>query len=189
LIAEVNGSHDEDLAPVAERVLSSLEDHPRDGWTLWAVFGLRALVPEEFKLVHSTMMGGKIELRLEDDTKQVVSLQRWVANVALRGGGIESWARRDIFKPMAKQYRFQHEEDIVKGHEGLRVKGNKKGVGEHLGFMFGRVRGKERAFFLDGRIWHCEPENKLFTLHTLTAESNRELIETVLERVQCHTAS
>ncbi len=187
VIAEVDGTKEEDLRSKAAEVLATLSDHPTDDWTLWAVFGLRAQVPSEFKLENSVMMGGRVELRLEDDDKQVVSLQRWVANVALRGGDLESWAKRDVLQPMTRQYSLQHECEEVMGHEGLIVDGRKKGVRDHLAFMIGRVRNKERPFFLDGRIWHCVPENKLFTLHTLTGESNRDLIDRIQERVQCHT--
>lgn len=186
IIAEINGHEHEDVAGWAEAILPTVSDHAIDGQVLWAFFDLRVLVPEEFRLENSVMVGGKVELRLENDKREVISAQRWVANVAMRGGDLEAWAKRDLFKPLRQQHTFRYTTDSWFGHPGIRVDGRRKGPKEHLGFMWGRITGRERPFFLDGRIWHCEPANKIHCLHTLARESNRELIDAIQETMRCH---
>jgi hypothetical protein len=90
---------------------------------------------------------------------------------------------------MRRSYSFRARREPVLDHEGIHVTGYKRGIQNHAAYILGRFIRRERPFFLDGRIWHCPNQNKLFTVHTLMKESNRSLVEDIIGSSQCGSES
>ena len=74
------------------RMMASLGSGSRDGRVLWAVFDIRAEVPERLGLVRHRFMPGAYELRF-GARGETVRLCRWgPASVLLRGESLEAFA-------------------------------------------------------------------------------------------------
>ncbi|MBW1840390.1 MAG: hypothetical protein JRI75_01150 [Deltaproteobacteria bacterium] len=73
-------------------VLTSFEDHRPDGQVVWAVFDIKAVMPERFKLVRHRLAPGKYELAFEA-RGQKITLHRWgPAAILLRDQDIVEFA-------------------------------------------------------------------------------------------------
>ncbi len=117
VICQVLGHLDEELESLAQEVLLSLEDHPQDGWTMWATYGLECWTPQDFDLADQKLMAGLIELRFACETEKIV-IRRWgMSDIALRGKDLQQWAKQELVKGL-KLYDWSAESTTFRGHSG-----------------------------------------------------------------------
>ncbi len=185
IIAEVTGKSKRQTEHEARQVLATLRDHPENGLAVWAFFGMHFEVPERFKLTGSTTMVGRIELRFRDGSERV-ALQRWVANVVLEGRAFDDWVRRQIMGPMRQEFRVRLKKGTIHGHPGALLEGRKRRIHDTLIHIVTRLARRKTAYFLRGRVWHCEPSNKIFSVLTCTTEDNTNLADEITQSAVCH---
>jgi hypothetical protein len=85
---------------VSQRILASFRDHTEAPVCRWAVFDIRADLPESLRLKRYRFEPGKFELAFSSKTRQV-TLLRWApASIILSGTSLETFADRAIaFSP------------------------------------------------------------------------------------------
>jgi hypothetical protein len=83
----------EKISHVSRKILASLKDHPKNGWIVWAMFDIRAVIPEEFRLVRHRFTPGEFHISFAAGRRRI-ALHRWgPATVLLSGINLEQFAR------------------------------------------------------------------------------------------------
>jgi len=184
VIAQVIMPQDERDDSLARRILTSLEDHGRDGRATWALYGIQFEAPEEFRLEHQKLMAGYLELAFASGKRNKLRVCRWgMADVALAERDLQHWyevdqvRRRDVVWDCAPL--------AVKGHDGLRVHGHRRR------FLHRPRRAAERlarlriASDFDGRVWHCPESNRIYSVEAVHHDNEQMMLD-VAESLVCH---
>jgi hypothetical protein len=155
-------------ADPAPQILASLRDHRRDGRIGFALFDVRAVLPERFALAGQRFEAGRFRLDFAD-RRQRLSLFRWAPAAALlAGGSLEDFARvqPDFFR---LEFRFFPRG----GHLGI------EGRVKAPDGLFGRLKarlGSGPARWL--RLWRLENVNRILgVLVTGRREADPGLME------------
>jgi hypothetical protein len=137
----------------AAEILASLRDHRPDGRREFALFDIRALVPERLSLCSQRFEAGRFRLDFEARGLRV-SLLRWApAAVLLRGRSLEEFARG---QPGCGQLAYRPVGDGRRsGIEGGEGPGPAAGPAGRLRAWLGR-RPVRRA-----RFWQVEAANRI----------------------------
>ncbi|UCF92469.1 MAG: hypothetical protein JSW39_30110 [Desulfobacterales bacterium] len=78
---------------IASCILANFQDHPPDSQIRWAIFDIRATVPETFQLVRYRFEAGKFELAFAAGPQRI-ALHRWgLASVCLNGRNLTQFAK------------------------------------------------------------------------------------------------
>jgi hypothetical protein len=98
-------------------LLASFQDHPKNGAVIWSIFDIRAVVPEEFRLVHHRFSPGEYTISLSAGRRHL-TLHRWgPAAVLLSEKDLEQFAREvagipdtvPIFRAAKDKYMLEWE--------------------------------------------------------------------------------
>lgn len=174
-----------DAEELAATVLLSIEDHPKDDWILWSAYGFCVHAPRDFTMMRQKLMAGLIEFELERDTEKL-RFARWgLADVALRRKTLSEWAGAELGKELRKQSATFHEAPVM-GHPGLHIRGGNIAGVQKIHRFYQHCTGKLYADELLARLWHCEDTNRIYYLETFVDRANRDLIEELVVRAQCH---
>jgi hypothetical protein len=77
---------------LAARVIGSFQDHRSDGRCAWALYDIRAVVPEHFRLVGHRFEAGRFVLKFRG-RRRGLTLYRWApAGVLLKDQGLDAFA-------------------------------------------------------------------------------------------------
>jgi hypothetical protein len=184
-IAQVLGPLDEPLEELAQEVLLSVTDHPREGWTTWSAYGLTCEVPEEFVLDGQRMMAGLIELNFALETERI-SILRWgMASVALANTNLLDWSKKELAKRL-KTWDCRYEETEIHGHAAIAVAGDPAPLPARVKrFVFHCLR-KPYGSNARVHVWHCEPEKKIHAIECIIDDSRLDLPEELSRRIPCH---
>lgn len=201
VIAQVTSRTDEEGEDLAERVITSIQDHPGDNWIRWATWGFEAQTPERFKMTGSELMAGHIQLSFKrdaaaDDARSIMlqnvarpeelTLGRWgMANVLLKDMTLEEWAKEEMGKGL-KRMDPEITETEIHGHEGLAIKGQKLWPWQKAARIICRFAEVPFADRIRGRIWHCPQSNSLHMVQMMIDRTNEDLPDEVAERFVCH---
>ena len=133
-------------------VLRSFEDHRADGQVIWAVFDIKAVIPERFKLVRHRLAPGKYELAFEAKG-QKITLHRWgPAAILLRDQDLAAFAKTMTGMPL--------DPSIVISATGTKRADWKESPSITLwGRLLGGIR--RRHPFKRFRLWHLEKKNRI----------------------------
>jgi hypothetical protein len=83
-MAQVSGGLDENLKPLALDILRSLEDHSREGWDVWSVYGLLCHVPSDFELQGQQLVTGLTQFHFAR-RQSLINVSRYgLADVVLK---------------------------------------------------------------------------------------------------------
>jgi hypothetical protein len=183
VIAEVVGATDADFSAAAP-ILSSLQEHGREGWNTWGVHGLHAQVPAAFQLERHTMVTGHIMLRFRSRSRMVM-LQQWgLANVALKGTDVAEWYE---YQERNRLSRFTYRRDRApfRGHEAFWMSGRDKimpGIAKAVQHLTAFSRP---SLGFHACAWHCEAANRIYAV---SAELPRgdDSFDRILQRMPCH---
>ena len=184
VIAQVSGGLSDDVSNVASYVLPSFQDHSEDGWRTWAMYDLIAEAPPGYVLEKHQLMAGYIQLVFRKGSNRLV-IERWgLANIALKTSGLREWfaerARHDL-----RPYKYSVH-DVQFGREaGIQIAGRRVGLSQALKSACEFAILRKPAVWLDGYVWVCEDSNKIFSVQ-LTHSRGENLLDEVLERVECH---
>jgi hypothetical protein len=184
IIAQIISGGGENVSHVAPVVLGSITDHRHDGWTDWALYGLRFAVPGDYRIEKQTLMSGYLSLSFRNGAKRLV-VERWgLAGTLLAKDDLETWYRKDV-APDIKGYRFQIERIDLSGHPGLRMHGRRAGIRQFLRAALSSLTLHPYPGFVTGYAWHCVETNRLLGVRATCAEDD-DIAERVRDTIECH---
>ncbi len=188
VIAQVLGTLEEDVQHLASKVLSSLEDHGKQQWDTWSVYGLEFQMPEAFLLEKHKLLTGQLELEFTRKKTQRIIVSRWaMADTLLKEGTFEEWMTYSLRQRHGKEYRFTLQESTtIKGHSALIYEGRIKPIIQRVKDASTRFVLRRKRPILRVQAWHCEPSNKIFATHFFLPHHQERLVEEVTESVECH---
>ncbi len=186
VIAQVLGRPEEkDLLQTAQQVISSIGDHPIDGWTTWAAYGFVCQVPEDFSITKQQMYSALLKFSFTRDT-ETIDVGRWgMADTLLRDQTLDQWLQQELGKELS-HYKPQSDETQFRGHEAVAFAGTRMPPLQGIKQFALHVIGRRSPQKLLGYAWHCEATNKIFVVHTLLDAANYELADQLRDRIECH---
>ncbi|MBD3177416.1 MAG: hypothetical protein GF320_19755 [Armatimonadia bacterium] len=187
LLCECTGEDEEENLASAAELLSTLRPYPEsDDSVLWSTFGLRFLLPKEWTLAGSKLVGGRIEFQFKREDESKLAVQRWIANLAMGKGDLVSWAKKQLASELKREYQFRMERGRCLGHDAVLAEGTLRSAKERVVHGTRRFLKIETPFHLVSRAWHCEPENKIFVVRAVCKESEKELADDIVAQFVCH---
>lgn len=186
VLVQVIGERDEDLRPLAARVIGSLEDHSEDGWTLWAAYDLRARVPSDFVATTQKLMTGLLELSFVRDLEKLTLIRYGMANVALRRTSLLEWSKEKLAPRTHRDAKLTAVEAEIRGHPGVSAAGDRTRFPHGIARFVVHCMRRSYPDRVICRVWHCEESNKIYAVEALIDRQNADLIDDVLGRFQCH---
>lgn len=98
-LAGRNPAGSEEAKKVSASLLSSFRDHSIDARTLYAVYDIKAVVPDDFPLSYFRFTSGEFELRFRR-RRRSVTLYRWgLASILLKNSDLGQFARTRVHLP------------------------------------------------------------------------------------------
>ena len=183
VIAELVGMPDDDLSPAPE-ILRSIEEHGRDGWNTWGLYGLVVEVPTGYRIESQQLTTGYLKLAFRQRAESLV-VERWgLANVVLKDVTAARWFTVREAQRLGR-YRYSSEETERRGHRVTRLDGR-----ERLLPAVGRTvqtisRLSLPALHFRGYVWDCPESNKIFAF-TGQERKGSDTVQRVFERFNCH---
>jgi len=174
---------DQDLA---RAVLTSLEDHGRDGRYTWALYGMEFEAPEDLRLDRQKLMAGYLELAFAAGRRKLWARRWGMADVALAQRDLQHWyeveevRRRDVTWECEPAPVAGHDE-----HDGLAVTGHRRRGLHRARRWVERLLRLRIASDFDGRVWHCPQSNRIYSVEGVHHEDARVVLE-VAASVRCH---
>lgn len=188
MVVQVMARPEEAGQDLAREVISSLEDHPRDGWVTWSTYGLQMEVPERFEMAGQKLMAGLIELRFANAGEEIVGARWGMANVALRTKSLERWAASEI-RAYHKSIKLSMEETTFRGHPAVEVTGYFSNPLKHIQSFVMHIIGRPYPEAVKGWVWHCVGENRIYYAGALLDEDHADIIERVANSIACPEGS
>jgi hypothetical protein len=186
VVAQVLGRPDDDkLRDIAQRVISSISDHPNDGWVTWAAYDFVCQIPEDFALTGQQMYPGLIKLSFARDT-ETIEVGRWgMAETLLNDKPLDDWLQSELGKDL-RRHSPGSEETQFRGHHAIAFSGRKMPLLASAKRFIRHILGQPAPDRLVGYAWHCPPQNKIFVLYGLLDIQNYELADQIRDRIECH---
>ncbi|MFW6438204.1 MAG: hypothetical protein ACOCZ7_04235, partial [Armatimonadota bacterium] len=184
MVVQVMTKPEENGEAIARRVISEMEDHPREAWIVWSTYGLQMEVPERFEMSSQRLMAGLIELRFASRGEEIVGVRWGMANVALRNKDLAQWAKSEI-RAYHKKIKLEFEETTFRGHSAVEVSGYFANPLKHIQSFVMHVAGRPYPEAVRGWVWHCENENRIYYAGALLDDDHMEIIERVANSVVC----
>jgi len=98
-LAGRNPGGSEEVMKVSASLLSSFRDHSKDALQLYAVYDIKAMVPEDFPLSYFRFTSGEFELRFRRKRRSV-TLYRWgLASILLKSSDLGQFAGTRVHLP------------------------------------------------------------------------------------------
>jgi hypothetical protein len=183
VIAEVVGGLEEDLS-LAAPVLKSIEEHGRDGWNTWGMYGLAVQVPAEYRLEGHQLMSGYLRFAFRCRSR-TLRVERWgLANVVLKGTSAPEWFLRREAERLSR-CRFTREEVPWRGHAVCALRGRERLLPGAAHAVQAAASLSRPALNFHGYVWECPQTNKIFAL-TGHETGKTEVTRQVFERMECH---
>jgi hypothetical protein len=183
LIAQVTWRPEERWHDVAREVLASLEDHAEGGWQTWALDGLAFLAPEKYELGKWRWLTGYLEFNLAQE-RRTLKVARWgIVSRVLGKDSLSEWYKRENWR--RREVRFQVQEMEIKGHDGIAVWGEVRGLRTGLRALAQRAVGRKPVIQFAGVAWACREANRLYVVETVDAGEGVAL-KGAVEAVFCH---
>ena len=183
VIAQVVSPAGERQDALVREVLTSVEDHARDGRIAWALYGLAFEAPEEFHLERQKLMAGYLELAFAAG-KRKLRVCRWgMADVALAERDLQHWY--EVEQVRRRDVVWDCEPAEVKGHDGLEVTGHRRRPLHRARRAAERLLRLRIASDFDGRVWHCPQSNRIYGVEGVHHEQAQIVLD-VIESVSCH---
>ncbi len=184
MVVQVMTKPEENGEQIARKVISEMEDHPRDDWIVWSTYGLQMEVPERFDMSSQRLMAGLIELQFADHGENVIGVRWGMANVALRNKDLAQWARSEI-RGYHKKIKLDFEETVFRGHPAVQVSGYFSNPLKHIQSFVMHVAGRPYPEAVRGWVWHAENENRIYYAGALLDEDHMDVIERVAQSIVC----
>ena len=186
VIAQVLGRPDDDeLRDTAQRVITSIGDHPVDGWVTWAAYDFVCQIPEGFALTNQQMYSALLKFSFTRDT-ETIEVGRWgMAETLLDDKTLDDWLQSKLRKEL-RQHSPRSEETQFRGHPAVAFSGTRMPLLSGVKRFVRHILGQPAADKLLGHAWHCPPQNKIYVLYGLFDAQNYELADQIRDRIECH---
>jgi len=194
LIGQVRAYGGEDAVSLAEEIFSHLEDHGKEGWLLWALYGLECQVPQEYHLTGQSLMAGYLELSFQKNRRKL-RIGRWgLAASLLEKQSLREWFEKRM-TALKRDFRWQACAIIIKNHAGLEMEGESRRLLRRLwrgarGLILGSLPAdgegpRQSAAEGKGQMWHCPESNRIYLVESVF-RPEPEVLAGVVESVRCH---
>ncbi|UCG11965.1 MAG: hypothetical protein JSU72_15825 [Deltaproteobacteria bacterium] len=160
---------------VAKQVLRSFRDHSEDGLVTWALFDLRALLPQRYQLTHHLFHPGLYQLSFQYRNQRVI-LRRWgPANLLLKTVDLKGW-----FEEKSKEFDWNNLTHLrTYDHWAVpTVQAVRKGSSSPGARFWARMSRKSPHIWI--RIWHLRSQNQILGVE---ARGKVPLDEDLLEEI------
>ncbi len=186
VIAQVLGRPEEkDLLQTTQQVITSIGDHPIDGWITWAAYGFVCQIPEDFTLTGQQMYSGLLKLSFARDA-EIIEVGRWgMANTLLQNQTLNQWLQQELGNKLG-YYKPQSDETQFRGHEAVAFAGTRMPPLQGIKQFALHLLHRRAAQKLLGHAWYCEATNKIFVVYALLDATNYELADQLRDRIECH---
>jgi hypothetical protein len=165
-------------------VLKSIEEHGRDGWNTWGMYGLAVQVPAEYRLEGHQLMSGYLRFAFRCRAR-TLRVERWgLANVVLKGITAPDWFLAREVERLGR-YRFTQEEEEHHGHPVVHLHGRERLLPGAAKAVQAAAALTRPALQFRGYVWECPQTNKIFAL-TGQETGKTEVTREVFERMECH---
>ena len=164
-----------DDSSIPLEILHSFRDHSEDGMVPWALFGLRALIPQRFALVRHRFHPGHYQLEFQDQ-KEHLFLIRWgPADLLLKDGDLLAW-----FHKRGGELNWCQAADMraYKYHGKPALQGQSQGSIASASRLWARMTKKLPHIWV--RVWHLASRNQILGV---AARGLMPLNEQTLEEV------
>ena len=142
---------------IFSRIISSLSCHSKNGYEFWSVYKFKFSVPEDFRLINSSLKSGYLIFNFRNKEKKEISIsQVALGNIILKDKSLAVWTRDNIGKKIVEDSREMREK-----HSYFYF--------HYKGSLFSQKKGKS---------WYCPISNRIFLL---TGDIDLSLI-----KVYCH---
>jgi len=185
-IVQVLGTADKPLEDLARDLIASISDHPQDGWTTWATYGLHCEVPEEFRLSNQKLMAGLLELTFKLETEQITVMRWGMADIALGKDGLRKWAQKELGGRL-KGWRATYEEIEFNGHPAIAITGGPTNPQVRMRRFVAHCLRRMYGSNAQSLVWHCKPDKKLYAVECIVDDSRTELPAEICQRLVCHS--
>lgn len=183
IVAQLSGVKSDDVGGVASYVLPTVADHSEDGWKTWAVYGLVADVPPDYKLERYKLMSGYVQLVFRKANNRL-TIERWgLANVILKKRSLAEWYANAVRYDL-RSFKYQIEDIDFDGEVAVELSGRRTGINMMRVFP-DLIMLRRPAMYLNACAWACEKSNNIFSVQTIHT-SREQIFEDILDRVECH---
>ena len=159
VLVRILGRLDEDLRPLVQKIMPTLEDHPSDDRLHWNIYGLSFSIPTAYSLTEHELKSGHITLSFQDNQKICRVHRLSLGRMLLKETTLRFWYPL-FFKKQLKDLNVELFEARTRDHEGLRAVGKPRSrllqLLRPLPFISPRPRQ-----YLDSRIWYCPSSDKI----------------------------
>lgn len=184
MIAQVSGTHSDEVSSVASSILPTVVDHSEAGWRTWAMYDLVADIPVGYALERHKLMSGYIQLVFRKKTNKLI-IERWgIANVALKNTSLREWIKERMGRDL-EPYDFKIEDIEFEEEIGVVIEGRRSGLLQMLKSAFEFITFRRPATRLDGYAWVCSESNRIYSVQSIHT-CREDVLDGVLERVVCH---
>lgn len=156
-------------------ILHSFRDHSEDGMVPWALFGLRALIPQRFVLVRHRFHPGHYQLEFQHQ-KEHLHLNRWgLADLLLKGGDLLAW-----FNKKCRELNWCRAANMREyNYDGKpALQGQSQGSIAAASSLWARMTSTKPHIWV--RVWHLASRNQILGV---AARGLKPLNEQMLEEV------
>ena len=164
-----------DDSSIPLEILHSFRDHSEDGMVPWALFGLRALIPQRFALVRHRFHPGHYQLEFQHQ-KEHLLLNRWgPADLLLKDGDLLTWFHERGGEPNwcqaadMRAYKY-HGKPALQGQRQVSIASASR--------LWARMTKKFPHIWV--RVWHLASRNQILGV---AARGLMPLNEQTLEEV------
>lgn len=166
------------LRQTAARIFQSLRDHPKQGKSLWNLYGFRFEVPEGFRLVASELKTGRLFFDFAHRGTQLTIGRAALAGMVLKERSLSEWLEKAQPK-FFRSFVVEKRREEYRGHSSLVFTGRYK-------LRLRLTRFMVRPWFLHCRVWHCERSDKIFVFRVIGRRQEQNELEKCADLVYCH---
>ncbi|HPD15202.1 MAG TPA: hypothetical protein PLE19_09640 [Planctomycetota bacterium] len=163
---------------LARRIFGSLRVGPHDGLEEWSVFGLSFRMPQEWRLEHSSLRTGCLQLVFQAGGDQLEVARQSLAEFTLRKAALAQWLE-GFFAKAWSTYRLSSEPAEYRGHPAARC----TGVQSLRARPLAALRRRRHATAL---AWHCPQADKLFALRCDSTTPDDPRVAACAATIVCH---
>jgi hypothetical protein len=172
------------IAGIASRLFSTLEDHGRNGFDLWALYDFQMEVPDSFRLHEQKLMSGYLHLSFQRGAERIIA-DRWgLANVTLKRFTLKEWFANQALLPLKRM--TCEEVETASGHVVLRYSCKLPLLARLRAVRDARFSLRQVPSFYEAGVWLCPQSNKIYAVQVLRHTRSADLWSELIQRCVCH---
>jgi hypothetical protein len=167
-----------DHKALARRIFGSIRVAPREGMNEWAVFGLRFVVPHDWRLEQSSLRTGSLQFLFKAGSEELEVVRQSLARMTLGKSSLEQWLQATFAKPL-KGFRCASKACDYRGHPAARR-------GGELSLRARPLAVFRRRCYATALAWHCPEADKLFAVRCQSTRLDDPRAGHCADSIACH---